>query len=58
MRRVVTCEVVESSSYLCYLSNVGLGLGGHLTQQIFINSQIIKILCKMNRRPDAYLIFS
>lgn len=53
----MTCEVVESSSYLCYLSNVGLGLGGHLTQQIFINSQIIKILCKMNRRPDAYLIF-
>lgn len=36
MRRVVTCEVVESSSYLCYLSNVGLGLGGHLTQQILI----------------------
>lgn len=36
MSRIVTCEVMKSRNYLCYLSNVGLGLVGHLTQQIFI----------------------
>lgn len=48
--------MVKNRNYLYYLSNVGLGLGGHVTQHIYAALKIVKLLCKINRGQKEYLI--